>query len=260
MSESQESIPNIAISGWSGVGSTTLTLILTTLLKKKYYPITKIFRHINAKLGYAKHTVMSKEFEEMIQPMIGKTVDNFVDFKLLRSNNIILESDIASFRLGKHPKIYSIFIKADTKTRLARMAKDERGNEAPLDERDAAHKAEYVKLWDIDMFDEELIDRKYNLVVDNTELPLLNEIELVIGFLSAHQVFKDAHDWDKVKQDIPKVIKEYKELKSKGMLEKLAKKGLVASVPDMMKEIVKAFPEDVTTYPENLQKIFLGQD
>lgn len=251
--------PNIAVSGWAGVGSTTLTLILSFLLNKKYYPITQIFRTVNKTLGFDNHPILSKEFEEKYQPIIGKTVDSYVDHILTSYENIIVESDIAAFRIGKNPKVYSIFIKADIKSRLQRIAKQHRkDNEAGLDERDKVLKEEYLKLWDIDIFDDQLIERKHHLVLDNTELKLYDEVELVLSHIAGYPLFKDKYDWKKIFKKLQSQKEMIINFDREQLFDKLIKLDLVVPTKTMMEEIVKTFPEEIALFPTDVQKIFIG--
>ncbi|KXK27468.1 MAG: Cytidylate kinase [candidate division WS6 bacterium OLB20] len=172
---------NIALTGWPGVGTSTLTLLLALILDMRYVYIGSVFRTINEKLKVEGEHSLSSEFEQMIQPLIGKTIDTYVDHILLNKSGIILESDLSAFRIGKHPKVYSIFIRAGMEARKKREAKDGRvGVDAPLEERDAALREEYIKLWDTDIFDDELIARKYNVIIDNSSLTVEEEITAIL--------------------------------------------------------------------------------
>ena len=120
---------NIALSGWSGAGTSTTTLMLAVLLEKIYIPLTSVFREGGKELGKLDKEHEDRDlpaFEEYIQPMIGKTVDRYVDYKLVNGSGIILESDICAFRVGKQPELFSIFLKADLKTRGERFETDGR--------------------------------------------------------------------------------------------------------------------------------------
>jgi cytidylate kinase len=250
---------NVALSGWSGVGTTTLTLILALLLKRNYIYIGSVFRFLNEALNKAGDPALSAEFEQFIQPQVGKTLDNYIDYKLLNSNNVIVESDLSTFRIGKHPKVYSIFIKSSEAMREKRTKKDKRKDEAPIAERDRALREEYLKLWNIDVFDTELIARKYNLIIDNSELSVEQEVTAVLQKLQEQPRFADDYNWKRILKSVTRVLKLYQSKGKDKLREELRKKGLVLQPQQIMTEIVQVFPEDVKLFAPQVQKLFLGQ-
>jgi cytidylate kinase len=252
-------LPNIAVSGWSGAGSTSVTLILSYLLSKKYIPVSQIFRIINKKLSKKGDEQLKKEYEEFIQPLIGSAIDNYVDYKLLNHSNIIIESDITAFRIGKHPKVFSIFLKANQKTRLKRIAGDDRNKEANVAERDEALRQAYINLWNIDIFDDELIDRKYNLVIDNSKVDLLQELYIIIDMLQNHPAYEKSLDWSKIIKKVPKEVNSFLKKGKEEYINKLKKAKLLMKPEKIMLEIVQLFPEEVNAYNIEVQDIFLGR-
>lgn len=255
-----DDFPNIALSGWNCAGTSTLGLILTDLLQRKYYPITKVVRYLNEKMKDENEVkVLTPEFEAKFQPIIGKTFDNFVDFKLMNDNGIILDSDISTFRIGKHPKVFSVFLTASNEIRQKRAVEDGRiEKEAPVLDRDKALQEEYKKLWDIDLFDMDLINKKYNLVIDNSEIGIKEELFIVIDALNESPQFKNLYDWNKVRLDIEKKVNLFLKSGKEKYVEKLIRKGLYQEGKSMIKEIAATFPEDIKSFPENIQNIFLG--
>jgi cytidylate kinase len=257
----ENKLPNFAVSGWSASGSTILTLLLASIFKLRIYPATKIFRTIDKKLGLGKSgKALRKEFEDEVQPKVGKTIDNYIDYKLLNDNEIILESDIAGFRIGNHPKVFSIFLQTDMETRRKRAkGTDREKNETSIGRRDNILQDAYIKLWNIDIFDKELIKRKYSLVIDNSKLNIPDEIKIIIEALSEDQIYKNFTDWKSYRTQIKKMIELFDLKGQKGLIEYLNKRNLIVSTEDMMKEITIIYPEEVTTFPDKIQKMFLGQ-
>lgn len=252
---------NIALSGWSGAGTTSLTLLLALVFKKKYLYIGQLFRSIEERIGFNKNkSSMSPEYESLIQPQVGRTIDNYVDHKLLNDSDLVIESDLSVFRIGKHPKVYSIFIKADTETRLKRAKKDGRGGkETLITERDEALRKEYMALWDIDIFDQELIARKYNLIIDNTKLSVKDEVIAILERLAEHPKMKAAYNWTQIKNRSEKLVQLYEKKGKEALRKELAERKMIISTETMLTEIVKLFPEDIQTFPQEVQALFLGR-
>jgi len=251
---------NFAISGWAGSGSTSLALIIAKAFKRKYLYIGHVFRYLGEKLGYIDEGGKRPEFDEYIETIVGKTIDNYIDHKLINSSNIILEGDIAGFRIGRNPKIFSIFVKAKYEERLRRVQVDGRvDGEKYLKDRDDVLNAKYKEIWDIDFYSEELIDKKYSLVIDNTNMPIETELKMVYDSLNEQYKIGDEPEFKKGYAKIDKEVDLFWKKGKKGLLETLKKKDLYYSPEKVILEITQQFPEDIITFPPEVQKVFLGK-
>lgn len=250
---------NIAVSGWPGSGSTSFSLILAAILKRKYLYIGDIFRYLGTELG---HTVTGKseiDFHNYIENIVGHTIDTYIDQKLTTENNILLEADIAAFRLGRNPKIFSVFIKTTYEERLRRVVVDARlDGDIYLSQRDEALKTKYKELWDIDFFDDEAIATKYNLVIDNTNMSLETELKQTIEALNEYHKFSDTFDINKTYAKIDSEVAKFWKEGKKSFKKRLMAKKLYVSPQDILHEITKEFPEDVVKFPQEIQNVFLG--
>ena len=254
---------NIALSSWSGSGATALSLILANILKRKYIYIGNVFRYLGLKLGFSNEGVDRPEFDNYIENIIGTTVDNYVDYKLLNDKNLIVDADISAFRLGRHPKMFSIFLKADLDNRIKRNLIENRDDAiVTLEKRDKVLREKYIELWNVDFFDEELITKKYNLLFDNSNMSLQNEVQQILATFEKYLQFKNTpHEyWDDVKNNIDKYSELYIKEGKKHMIELLEKDGLISDAGDIITEITKLFPEDVNNFPENIKNLFFSID
>jgi cytidylate kinase len=254
---------NITISSWPGTGATTLSLIMANLLKRKYLNMGNVFRYLGLKLGFSNEGVDRPEFDNYIENIIGSTVDNYVDYKLLNDSNLIVEADISAFRLGKHPKIFSVFLKADLDSRIQRTISENREDAiVTLEKRDKILQQKYIDLWRVDFFDEELINRKYNVLLDNSNMSIQNEVTQIIDAFQNYLQFKNFPDeyWIEVKQNIEKYSSLFLEKGKQNMIELLTKEGLESNARDIITEMTQIFPEDVNAYPENIKNLFFNTD
>ena len=250
---------NLALSGWSGAGLSSTTLILAILLSRKYYPVTEIFRTVVRQL---KEVTKEKSVDSLLanmekyfQPFLGKTVDQYVDHLLIHAPGIILENDISAFRLGKRSEYYSIFIKTDYDVRAQRFNSDDRtGDQHTLRNRDLAHKQEYKKLWNIDFFDLNLIKEKFNFILDNSQLTLDQTVNEILNQLKTVPEFKEKTD--KIQpRDISELTKTGAKAKDQ-LRQKLQDHNLLISPQQMITEINQKFPEQIQTWPEDLKNVF----
>jgi len=258
--KNNDNAPNIALSGWSGVGTTSLSLLLAFMLERRYYNIGDVFRALGKKLGYTNEGDDRVKFDEYIEPIIGKTIDKFVDFKILNDSGILLESDIGAYRIGKHPKVFSIFLKGGLSSRINKVVAEGRQQaEDTLIKREKVLKQLYSELWELDIYDEELIEKKYNLVFDNSDLGLYEELVLVFDTLQEIPGFKEMHDWDKLHKTAKKEVDMFTAKGKDNLRIRMGRKKLIVSADKIMREIVKQFPEDVENYPKEIQNVLLGQ-
>ncbi|MFQ5492664.1 MAG: hypothetical protein ACE5DX_00695 [Candidatus Dojkabacteria bacterium] len=256
--EKKDDLVNLALSGWVGVGTSTLTIMLALILKREYYYIGRVMRYLDDLL-HEHGPTMSIENERMLQPTVGKTFDKYVDHILTNYSGIIVESDMSAFRIGKHPKVYSIFLKANKTQRNKRAKADKRKGEESLERRDETLQQEYIKLWDVDVFDVELIKRKYNLLIDNSKFSVEQEIDAILERLRQHPKFEVDAKWGQIQKRKEKYLRVYSKKGKAGIKQLLEESKLVVNAENMLREMVQIFPEDVSSYPKEVQKIFLGQ-
>ena len=251
---------NLAVSGWPGSGSTSFSLILAAILKRKLFYIGDIFRYLGTSLGHSVTGKSQADFDGYIETIVGKTVDNYIDHKLLNETNMLLESDITAFRIGKNPKIFSIFIKATYEERLRRVHVDGREEgEKYLKNRDEILQQKYQELWDVDFFSEETIAKKYNLVIDNTIMTLENELKTAVLALNEYHKFSGTLDINKFNERIDSEVQRFWKEGKDSFKKRLTKKGLYMSPEEIVAEITQEFPEDIIKFPIEVQNVFLGK-
>lgn len=257
----QERIVNISVSGWSGSGATSLALILTSLFSYRYLHLGGVFRYLGSKLGHSEEGFNRPKFDDYIEPIIGPTADKYRDYKLLEDDGFIADSDLGTFLIGKHPKVFSIFLKSEFEERVKKVIKDEREDAlSVLKERDEINRKFYLDMHNIDVFDEELIDRKFNYVLDNTHVSLDSETRMVIENLRTIAHFKTAFDLKDIDDRVDEEVERFAVLGKNAYKETLLKKKLIVTPKQIITEISQLFPEDLAEYPENIRDIFLGRD
>lgn len=251
---------SLAVSGWSGTGATTLSLLVAGCFEFRYFHVGGVFREVGKLLGYSEEGSSRPKFDEYVEPIIGPTIDKYRDYQLLHANQIIVDSDLGTFLVGKHPHVFSVFLKADLDTRLARTHADQREDaHAVLLQREEVLRQAYIDLWDIDIYSDELIDQKFNLVLDNSSMRIETELYEMVELMQSMSNINGLIELDKVKAAIPDEVKKMEELSKKGYKAQLAKKGLIYTPQEMIQDITKVFPEDIAQYPENVREIFLGR-
>lgn len=252
---------NISVSGWSGSGATSLALIMAELFNYRYLHFGGVFRHIGKKLGYSEEGFNRPKSDDYVESVIGPTVDRYRDYKLLEDEKIIADSDLGTFIIGKHPKVFSIFLKSSFIERVKKVIKDEREDAAlVLKMRDEVNQKFYLEMHSIDVFDEELIAKKFNFVIDNTNVSLEAEVRMVVEELSTIPYLKTALDLDLIRSRIDDEVAEFAQLGKDAYKAKLLKKKIIQKPEAIIRDISQTFPEDLAEFPENIRNIFLGID
>lgn len=252
---------NISISSWPGSGATTLALILANLTKRKYINLGNVFRYLGENMGFSNEGISRPEFDNYIENIIGTTIDNFVDYKLLNDNNLIVEADISVFRIGKHPKIFSIFLKATKEERIKRVLSDNRDDAIiALEKRDEILKQKYYELWHVDFFDEEFIQKKYNMLFDNSNMALNNEVKQIVLAFKEYLQYKSIPEtyWTEIESKIDYYVDLYNKKGKSYLNELLEKENLGSNAKEIMLEITRQFPEDIETFSQSIKNLFLG--
>ena len=249
---------NISVSGWPGSGGSTLASLLACTLDREYLYIGNLYRYLGSSLGFSDKGINRPQFDDYIEDIVGKTIDQYTDFKLLHDDNLILDSDITAFRVGKHPKVFSIFLNTPFEERKERL-QDNKLEMDFLDERDNVLQTKYKQLWGIDFFDNELIDLKHNLVLNNSNMGLNLEMKYVFEALRNWGPFSDltTDDLGTILTKSEEFIKKFEEHGKEFLLNHLTAKNLFRKPEDILLEITSIFPEEISSYPPHIKKLFL---
>jgi cytidylate kinase len=248
---------NLSVSGWPGSGGTTISMVLSYAFDRKYLYIGNVYRYLGTKLGFSDKGINRPQFDEYIEGVVGKTIDEYTDFKLINSDSILLDSDIGVFRIGKHPKVFSIFLAPPFEQRKERLKEDKLQMEF-LDTRDSVLRSKYKELWDIDFFYLETINLKHNLVLNNSNMSIASELKIIIDAIKEYGSFSICSN-DYFKNIYNKGIQMIDLFNNKGreaVLNKLKKSGLFFTPKDIIRDISITYPEEVSQFPDHIKKIF----
>jgi cytidylate kinase len=250
----------ITVSGWPGAGSTTLALILAKNLKLKYLSGGELFRFISTELEYdntGKDRILADQYlEQYLGPVVDKYFDEILTNK--KFDNILIESDIANFRIGKRDDVVSIFILADEEIRRARLSGDKRSKDINfLKTRDLENQKFYGQLYNINWLDIEEIRAKHSLVIDNSDLGVTEELDEIYDFFNKNN-FIDQNTYSNL---INSSSEEENTFFSKGKsyyIENLKESELFYNSKMIIQDLNKFYKSEIENFPENLKNIFLG--
>lgn len=245
----------LSVSGWPGGGSSTLSILLCYLLEVKHVRGSDAFRAIYRQLSYLDSGNDRIDAHNFVEPYFGPIYDKFIDFILSEKefDNLLVESDIAAFRVGKISSLYSIFLFTDFDIRKERMSVDSRidDNEV-LKEIDKSHEDAYRELHGINWFNEEEIKSKHAFTINNSNVPIAEEINQILEEMK-NQGFIDQEKLIDLKTKTSELEKDYWEKGKKHYTTLLEEKGLVMHADEILRIISVQFSEEISKFPRELQ-------
>lgn len=247
----------IAISGWPGAGSTTLSLILADALKLPLLQGSEVFRLLIK--TYANSNLSAGAEFSKVDDVIGSYFDHlydeYIDFKLLQPGRFILVSDIAAFRLGRHNTYVSVFLAVDQEERKSRMVVDGREDDKDnLENRDQSLASRYNDLYNIDIFDEKEIAEKYSLVIDTTNRKISEELIDVYTFLKSENMISES-EFETFTSKAEENEANFWEHGKDWYTQRLKNDKLLIDGQGVLEDINAHFPEKVAAIPEPLKSV-----
>ena len=172
----------IAISGLHGTGKSTIGKLIAKTLKIRYYSTGEAFREL------AKQNNMTiKEFTQYTEnhPNIDLELDKKV-IEFAKQGNIIIDSQLSGFLL-KDIADFKIHLICPLNVRVERMAnRDQMSHEEKIIEtrlREESELERFNRLYNINLSDEETINKTFDLIIDTENLTIQEIIDLILSKL-----------------------------------------------------------------------------
>jgi len=220
----------IIISGQPGAGSTTISLILSYLLKYKYIYTGMVQRDLAKALGYDSEGEAFVRYTKEKESKYDKDVDRLVREEFLKNEKIILDSKIHGFFDYSNVDVLKVYVICSKQKRNQRIiAQGRKDGLELLDQREKANRDNFLNLYGFDVFDEKQIRDKYDLVIDSTNQNIAETL---------HEIVK------KLEVDIPESdlvsISEVYWAKGKSFFRgELAKQNLLLDTKPIVNELLK---------------------
>jgi len=249
----------ITTSGWPGAGTSTLSILLCYSLDLKLIRGTETFRFLGKELNFNLTGSDRFKADEYLEKDFGPIYDKYIDYLILNNekNNILIESDIASFRVGKRDNVLSIFLLTDDSERRARLVTDGRDEDVNvLKQREKTNRQFYKKLHNIDWFDVDLINEKHNLVIDNSKISIGEELKAIYEKLLDMDLLDDEKT-NSLIQHADKLDDEYWNKGKNHFLDELRAKDKVADYDEVLIEIREKFANEVESLPMEVRETIL---
>jgi len=248
---------NIIISGWPGAGTTTLSLVLTELIKYRYLYGGGVFKYVAQKLTGQTSGHEFIKFEQNIGPHWDSIWEPYAKWKLEHTDKIIFEGKATGFFM-EGENFFEIMLIAKVNARAGRAATDQRIDpQQTIMARDVVVRQRWIQEYGIDVYNPQQIQDNYDLVLDTSEITIEQEAEFIVSNLEEHHAFPES-DLESQRKKIPEVVKKIKELGKDKFRALLVEKGLVVQPHEVLKELVQQFPQEIDKLPEELRDIIKG--
>ncbi len=247
----------ITVSGWPGAGSSTLTLLLAKNLNYKMLTGSEVFRHLGKKLKQNNTGQGRIEADELLEPEFGPIYDKYIDSVLMDEDrdNLIIESDLAGFRIGKADHLLNIFLTPDLEQRKKRLKVDGRHEDIELlEKRTESLRQLYRQIHEIDFTDIIEIKKQYHLVIDNSQMSIASELKIAYEYLNRVQALS-IEKFNNLFMNAEKEEEQFWKGGKEEIKKELLDRNLVYGAEEIIAEIKKTFPEEIKNLPEAIRAI-----
>ncbi len=240
---------NIIVSGWPSSGGSTQARLLVLILDMNYIYAGGVLKYWIEKMGYDPKTNEINLWAEKYHEVWDYIWENYIALKIKSTRRTLLEGKTAGF-LIKSNNIFKIFIKASLKARSQRSKLDKRKED--IEKRDHVLRRDWTKRFNVDIFDEKLINKKYNLIIDTSELGIEETALIIIKELGGY--YKN-FDNKQATQKLEMLMQEY-EKDPDILMDMITKKNLMLQPSAIFKEIKSKHPELIRGIPSEARTVF----
>jgi cytidylate kinase len=244
---------NLIVSSWPSAGGTTVALVLADTLNLKYIYAGGVFKEWAKRAGFDPATNEFHEWESKYGESWDYFWEDYILNKVSSEENFLSEGKTAGFLLDPE-NAYEIMLIASGEERARRAGLDKR--KETIKDRDNFLRKRWMKLFNIDFMDLEQIEENYDLIFDNTEIGIIESLELIL------KEILDYVEKNRLKLKVnvdPKEInlEKYKEQASidKNLIrDSLRDKGLFISNEDIFQEWKDKYSEKLSKLPKLMQE------
>ena len=246
---------NIIVSGWPGVGQSTLAIILAKTLNYKLLQGSATFRYLGSLINLENTGADRIKADELLEPNWGPIFDKYMQWIANNQQHVITETDISGFFTKNNKNVYSIFLQASAEVRKGRLIKDGRPKDVGyIEERDKSLSKTYKELFGVDFLNTEKIQENYSRPINNANLSIEEELKIIYSDLKN----LNALDEDQYQELVSNAKEEEDFYWSNGKqayLDILKQKGNLPIAADIIKHIIQVFPQDIENLPKELKDI-----
>lgn len=246
---------NIIVSGWPGVGQSTLAIILAKTLNYRLLQGSSTFRYIGSLINLENTGADRITADELLEPNWGPIFEKYMQWIATNRKMIVSETDISGFFTKSNSNVYSVFLQASQEVRRERLIKDGRPNDvAFIQKRDESLERAYKNLFNVDFLNVEKIKDNYSRAIDNAKLTIEEELIIIYSDLKKLGTISD-EEFSRLTQEAKAEEEFFWRNGKQANLDILKQRGSLPLPQDIINEIKQIFPEDIKNLPEQLKEI-----
>jgi cytidylate kinase len=244
---------NLIISGWPGVGETTLAMLLAKTLNFKLIQGSKTFRLLGERLNFGETGEGRIEADLLLEPVWGPIFDKYIKSILANQDKLIVESDLSGFFTKGNPKIVSVFLYANNAARIKRLVVDQRDNDVgALEARDKVLENKYKEIFNVEFYSIDAIKDNYTIAIDNSNLKIAEELKIVYNKLREKAILSE-EECDKLCNNAEAEEANYWKMGKEWYLDDLRKNNNLPDAATIIQEIRNMFKEEIEKFPQKLK-------
>lgn len=246
---------NIIVSGWPGVGQSTLAIILAKTLDYRLLQGSATFRYLGSLINLENTGADRIKADELLEPNWGPIFEKYMQWVASNLQHVVTETDISGFFTKDNKNVYSVFLQASQEVRKTRLVKDGRSKDVDyIQKRDESLAKTYKQLFGVDFLDLSKIEENYTRPLNNAELSIEQELKVIYKDLRGLGAINDSQF-----EELNAKAKEEEDFfwanGKQAILDILTQRGKLPVAADIIKDIVRIFPNEIAALPQELKDI-----
>ncbi|MBN1331820.1 cytidylate kinase family protein [Candidatus Dojkabacteria bacterium] len=245
----QNNTSNIFFSSWPSAGGTTAARFIALIFEMQYVYAGGVLKYWADSMGFDSKSAQINEWAAKYHQHWDFVWENFIAHYALNSRNTLIEGMTAGFMIHSD-KVFKIFIKADLEARIKRAQGDERTE--TVQERDEFLRKEWRARFGVDIFDDEQIERNYDLILDTTNIGI-REVWVVI-LKKLHEKGVRSFKLEQKLDELENIYVEY-ETNAQYLKDKLKEKRLIFESPEILRIIKTKHTDLIKNIPDEMKAV-----
>ena len=246
---------NIIVSGWPGVGQSTLAIILAKTLDYKLLQGSATFRYLGSLINLENTGADRITADELLEPNWGPIFEKYMQWIANNQQHVITETDISGFFTKENPNVYSVFLQASQAVRKERLVKDGRAKDVDfIEKRDESLAKAYMDLFNVDFLNTDKIKENYSRPLNNAELSIEKELKIIYTDLKNLNALSE-EEFNTLTLNAATEEQCYWKNGKQYYLDILKERNKLPIAADIIKHIIQIFPEDIKKLPQELKDI-----